>query len=170
MRSFRIAPSLLLLPALLGAQEAAPAPAFDFSIRNIMRGPELYGRAPTNVRWSADGRWIYFQWNPAGTDWREPLRPYRVRASAGAQPERLTNAQADSAAPYVAEGVFSPDKRSRVVEALGDIWLVSLRDGAARRLTQTVAAESRPTFSADGRTVYFVRDGNAYSLSLADGL
>jgi dipeptidyl aminopeptidase/acylaminoacyl peptidase len=170
MRSFRFASSLLLVPALLGAQAASAAPAFDFSIRNIMRGPELYGRAPTNVRWSADGRWIYFQWNPAGTDWREPLRPFRIRATAGAQPERLTNAQADSAAPYVADGVVSPDKRSRVVEALGDIWLVSLRDGTARRLTQTVAAESRPTFSADGRTVYFVRESNAFSLSLADGL
>lgn len=170
MRSPRFAAFLLLVPALLGAQTPAPAAAFDFSIRNIMRGPELYGRAPTNVRWSADGRWIYFQWNPPGTDWREPLRPYRVRAEAGAQPERLTNAQADSAAPYVADGVLAPDRRSRVVEALGDLWLVSLRDGGARRLTQTVAAESRPTFSVDGRTVYFVRDGNAFSLSLTDGM
>src|SRR6202022_880223 len=72
---------------------------FDFSIKNIMRGPELYGRVPSNVRWSADGRWIYFQWNAPGTDWREPLRPYRVRAIAGAAPERITLAQADSALP-----------------------------------------------------------------------
>ena len=169
MPSFRFVTLLLLAPALLEAQTAA-TPAFDFSIRNIMRGPELYGRAPANVHWSADGRWIYFQWNPPGTDWREPLRPYRVRAEAAAQPERLTNAQSDSAAPYVADGVVAPDRRSRVVEALGDLWLVSLRGGSARRLTQTVAAESRPTFSSDGRTVYFVRDGNAYSLSLTDGM
>lgn len=170
MRSSVFVASLLLAPALLGAQATGVTPAFDFSIRNIMRGPELYGRAPMTVRWSADGRWIYFQWNSPGTDWREPLRPYRVRAEAGAQPERLTNAQADSAAPYVADGVLAPDRRSRVVEALGDLWLVSLRDGSARRLTQTVAVESRPTFSADGRTVFFVRDGNAYSLSLTDGM
>jgi dipeptidyl aminopeptidase/acylaminoacyl peptidase len=169
MRSLRLAALFLALPARLAAQAATPASDFDFSIRNIMRGPELYGRQPTNVRWSADGRWIYFQWNPPGSDWREPLRPFRVRAQAGAQPERLTTAQADSAAPYVADGKVSPDRRSRVVDALGDIWLVSRRDGTARRLTQTVAAESRPSFSADGRSVYFVRENNAYSLSLADG-
>src|SRR5258705_9277908 len=99
MRSFRLAAPLLALPVVLAAQAATSAPAFDFSIKNIMRGPELYGRAPTNVRWSADGHWIHFQWNAPGTDWREPLRPYRVRAAAGAQPERLTTAQADSAAP-----------------------------------------------------------------------
>src|SRR3954466_12082158 len=130
MRSLRLAvTSLAALPALVGGQSPASTSAFDFSICNIMRGPELYGRAPTNVRWTADGRWIHFQWNPAGTDWREPLHPYRVRAQAGAQPERLTTAQADSAAPSIADGPLSPDKRSRVVEALGDIWLVTPRDG-----------------------------------------
>jgi dipeptidyl aminopeptidase/acylaminoacyl peptidase len=168
MNLLRTAAALLVLPATLAAQGAV-SDSMVFSIRNIMRGPELYGRTPTNVRWSADSRWIYFQWNAAGTDWREPLRPYRVRAEAGAQPERLTNAQADSAAAYVAGGKRSPDGRSRVVEANGDIYLVSLRDGSARRLTQTVAAESHPDYSSDGRTVYFVRENNAYALSLADG-
>jgi dipeptidyl aminopeptidase/acylaminoacyl peptidase len=170
MRSLGSALSLWLfvVPAALSGQ-APTSKGFDFSIKNIMRGPELYGRVPTNVRWSADGRWIYFQWNPPATDWREPLRPYRVRVEAGAQPERLTAAQADSAAPYIADGPRSPDGRSRVVEANGDIYLISFLDGGARRLTQTVAAESNPSFSSDGRTVYFVRDNNAYSLSLADG-
>ncbi|MEP6730790.1 MAG: prolyl oligopeptidase family serine peptidase [bacterium] len=142
---------------------------FDFTIKNIMRGPELYGRAPTNVRWSADGRWIYFQWNAPGTDWREPLRPYRVRAAAGAVPERITLAQSDSALPYITEGTLSPDGRSRAVDANGDLYLVQFKDGQARRLTQTVANETRPTFSADGKTIFFVRDGNAYSMALAGG-
>ncbi len=26
----------------------------------MMRGPEIYGRAPARVRWSPDGQWIYF--------------------------------------------------------------------------------------------------------------
>jgi dipeptidyl aminopeptidase/acylaminoacyl peptidase len=142
---------------------------FDFSIKNIMRGPELYGRAPTNIRWSADGRWIYFQWNAPGSDWREALRPHRVRAAAGAVPERITPAQADSALPYIAEGTRSPDGRSRAVEANGDLYLVQLKDGSARRLTQTVANETRPTFSADGKALYFLRDGNAFSMLLAGG-
>jgi dipeptidyl aminopeptidase/acylaminoacyl peptidase len=170
MRLSPIVAALALLPAALAAQAGAPiASGFDFTIPNIMRGPEVYGRAPANVRWSADGRWIYFQWNEAGTDWREPLRPYRVRAEAGAKPERLTAAQADSAAPYSAEGMTSPDGHSRVVEANGDIYVVSFRDGSARRVTQTVASESQPAWSADGRTVYFMRDGNAFAITLGDG-
>ena len=164
--------TLALAPALSAQAPVARVSSgegFDFTIGNIMRGPELYGRAPTNLRWSADGRWIYFQWNAPGADWREPLRPYRVRATAGSAPERLTIAQADSALPYIAEGTLSPDARSRVVDANGDLYLVRLGDGSARRLTQTVANETRPTFSSDGQTIYFLRDNNAFAMSLAGG-
>jgi len=162
----------LLLPASLLAQDTTTRPAripasFDFSIANIMRGPELYGRAPTNVRWSADSRWIVFRWNEPGADWREPMHAYRIRAVPGSKPERLSIAQTDSAAPYVADGPRSPDGRSRVVEANGDLYIVTWQ-GALRRLTQTAEDESNPTWSRDGSTVYFVRDGNAYALRLAD--
>src|SRR5439155_892605 len=43
------------------------------------------------------------------------------------------------------------------------------RTGAKRRLTQTPAPESDPAWSADGRTVYFTREGNAWALGLEDG-
>ena len=39
---------------------AQQKPAFDFTIANIMRGPEIYGREPANVRWTLDGKWVYF--------------------------------------------------------------------------------------------------------------
>jgi len=94
-----LAPTLLALATL-----AAQSPTFELTVANIMRGPDHYGREPRNVRWSADGRWIYFLWNPPGTEWSEPLAPYRVRAAAGAAPERLSEAQVDSAGLLFAEG------------------------------------------------------------------
>ena len=63
----------LLLPAFASAQDST---AFALTVPNIMRGPELYGRAPGDVRWSADSRWIYFTWLEPGTDWRERPRPF----------------------------------------------------------------------------------------------
>jgi dipeptidyl aminopeptidase/acylaminoacyl peptidase len=170
MRTASIAAALFLAPAGLAAQAGAPiASGFDFTIANIMRGPEVYGREPSKVHWSADGHWIRFQWNEPGTDWREPLHAYRVRAEPGARPERLTAAQADSAAPYFADGITSPDGRSRVVEANGDIYVATFRDGTVRRVTQTVASESQPSWSANGRSVYFMRDNNAFAVTLSDG-
>src|SRR3954462_9154142 len=95
--------------ATLGAQTPSAQPvagrdSFDFSIKGIMRGHDMVGRAPSDVRWSADSRWIYFSWNPPGTAPNEPLASYRVRAEPGAVPESLTVAKLDSAGPLAASG------------------------------------------------------------------
>ena len=156
--------------ALTAQQPAAPSRgAFDFSIKGIMRGHDLVGRTPENVRWSADSKWIYFDWNPPGTDWRVPPTPYRVRAAAGAVPESLTVAQMDSAGPSAANGELSTDKRLRAVEWAGDIFVVDQRTAAVRRLTSTEAQESDPHFDRGAHHVYFVRDNNAFSFDLATG-
>src|SRR5687768_17988302 len=167
--------SLLISAAALQAQSVPSAPprtagAFEFSIANMMRGPELYGREPGRVQWSADGRWIYFTWNPPGTDWREPARPYRVRPVAGSAPERVTDAHMDTVGPLLETGALSRDRRSRVVSYSGDLYIVSLAAGTARRLTETAAEERSPHFSADGRRVFFVRDNNVFSIDLDGGL
>src|SRR5688572_2520593 len=114
--SIRLVLGAIVVPALVPAQR----PAFDLSIANIMRGPEVYGREPQRVRWSADGRYIYFYWNAPGEKWSEPTQPYRVRATAGATPEKLTEAQMDSAGPLFADGSYTKDRRLKIVSFEGD--------------------------------------------------
>ncbi len=174
MRIPLIAVASLAGVASLGSQQPAvpttrQASSFDFSIKGIMRGHELVGREPTRVRWSADSHWIYFEWNPPGTDWREPPHPYRVRAEAGATPEALTVARMDSAGPGAASGDLSGDKRFRAVEWSGDIFVADLHTGTVRRLTSTAAKESDPHFDRGAHHVFFVRENNAFSVDLASG-
>ena len=147
----------------------AQSTAFDFSIENIMRGPEIYGRPPERVSWTPDSRWIYFYWNPPGTDWREDVKPYRVRAQAGAKPEEVAPAVMDSVGPLLQEGSESRDHRLRAVSYRGDVYMVDVRSSTARRLTNTRTTESEPRISADGRTIFFVRDDNVFSLDPASG-
>jgi dipeptidyl aminopeptidase/acylaminoacyl peptidase len=161
---------LCALPIAASSLAAQRASGFEFTIKNIMRGPELYGREPQNVRWSADGKWIYFNWLEPGSDWRLPARPFRVRATPGSAPERVTEAQMDSVAPLLDQGKLSPDGRTKVVGSGGDLFLVDVAAGTSRRLTQTLDIESNPTFSADGRDVYFTRNDNIYALTLDGGL
>ena len=160
----------LILAALVAAPLTAQSPSgrFDLSIPNIMRGPELYGRPPQNPRFTPNGEWIYFNWLPPGTDWRETNKPYRVRAQAGATPERVTDAHMDSVGPSLAQGVLSRDGSRRAVSYNGDLYLIDVRSGATRRLTDTPPiTESNPSFAADGRKLYFLRDGqNVMSLDL----
>ncbi|MEO7360589.1 MAG: hypothetical protein ABI120_09670, partial [Gemmatimonadaceae bacterium] len=63
--SLTLAISVPILCSPLAVLSAQQKP-FEFTIANIMRGPELYGREPANIRWSADNQWIYFSWNPPG--------------------------------------------------------------------------------------------------------
>ena len=161
---FFVVPLLLLAS---GAAAQTSNARFEFTIANIMRGPELYGREPQRPRWTPDNRWIYFNWLPAGTDWRETLKPYRVRAQAGAIPERVTEAHMDSVGPLVETGVLSPDKSRKVVSYNGDLFLVDMKTAGLRRLTETVVDERDPQFSADGKRIYFIRDGmNVMALDL----
>lgn len=163
---------LFLLLALSVVSADAQTPAFDLSVKNIMRGPELYGREPSQVRWSADGEWVYFRWLEPGAAWNESLKPFRVAPRAGARPERVSEAHMDSVAPMLASGPRSRDGRMRVVTAGGDVWLHQINGARVtlRRITQTLVNESSAKFSLDERLVYFVRENNAYSFDLATGL
>ena len=171
MRVKQSATALLALaigsvPAVLSAQNKP----FALTVPNIMRGPELYGREPGNVRWSADNQWIYFNWNPPGTPWDTPTAPYRVRATAGAKPELVTQAHVDSMAPYLADGPTTRDGATRAVSARGDLYLIATRTGQARQLTATVAAETNPLFSTDEKFLIFQSAGNAFAIDLGTGL
>jgi dipeptidyl aminopeptidase/acylaminoacyl peptidase len=156
------------------AESQAPAPSSARSAKRltvewIMRGPELVGREPANVRWSPDSQWLYFNWLPPGSSWRESVVPFRVRAAAGSTPERLTLAQADSLAPLTAAGATSRDLQRRIVSLRGDLFLIELPSGTIRRLTETPAApEVDPSFDAAGSRVYFRRDQNLFAFGLAD--
>jgi dipeptidyl aminopeptidase/acylaminoacyl peptidase len=156
----------LLLPAFAPAQDST---AFALTVPNIMRGPELYGRPPGDVRWSADSRWIYFNWLEPGTDWRERPRPFRVRAEAGARPEQVTEAHMDSTGPLIAERRYTRDRRQAVVARDGDLYLLDTRRNTARRLTQTVAVERDPHFDATERRIFFIRDDNVFAIELDGG-
>lgn len=164
--------TLLALAAPLAAQTPTPQDSVSpwLNVTYIMRGPENTGREPTAVRWTPDSRWIYFRWDEPGTSWRERPHQYRVEAKAGAIPEPVSDAAADSAAPLIAEGSLSPDKRFRVVSARGDLWLVDLKTSTLRRLTDTRGAESDPQYGADGHNVFFTRDDNLFGLDLTSGL
>ena len=72
---------------------------------------------------------------------------------------------------YVADGPRSPDGRTRVVEANGDLYLVQLAGRPARRLTQTVARRSRiPTvLVTTARPSTSCATATPTRMSLADG-
>ena len=155
-----------LLP--LGAQQRDTT-RFHLDIPSIMRGEETVGRSPTGVQWSADSKWIYFQWAPPGTDWRAPTMPYRVRAEAGAVPEKVSAALRDSVLALNAGGPTTRDGKWRVVNLQGDLWLVDMSNGQRRRLTNTAQAEQAVGWSFDNSRIFYRVADAVFSLRVADG-
>ena len=158
--------SLRVTVVLLLFALAAHAQTFDLTIDNIMRGPNLYGYSPEEVRWAPDGAKIYFSWKR----WDDPLQKdrdtYVVNRDGGGL-RKLSDEEKKDAPP--AGGDRTRDKRSIVYADDGDIYLWEAATGKRRALTQTTDVESSPHFTFDEQRVTFVRDNNLFAISLRDG-
>ncbi|PYQ46839.1 MAG: hypothetical protein DMF59_20535, partial [Acidobacteria bacterium] len=149
------------LVVLLAA--AAQAQNFDLTIDNIMRGPNLYGYPPQDLRWTPDSSKIYFSWK----QWNDPLEKDRdtyVVNRDGSGLRKLSDEEKKDAPPV--SGEFTRDKRRIVYVDDGDIYLW---DGKRHAITQTTDTESAPHFTFDEQRVTFVRDNNLFVVSLRDG-
>jgi len=65
MRTFKpliLLPFAFILAAAVPHAQAPAAAPFALTVESIMRGPDLVGYPPENLRWSADSRTPYFDW------------------------------------------------------------------------------------------------------------
>src|SRR5271165_1009553 len=150
---------------LLVVGTARPAGKFELTIDNIMRGPELVGYEPGEVRWSGDGQHIYFRWKQASDPLLHDPDTYVVGRD-GSGLRKLSIEEAHNAAP--ASGDLSKDCTRIVYAREGDVYVYDRSTGQTRRLTHTTDIESSPHWLRDGKRVAFTRANNLYVLSLVD--
>jgi dipeptidyl aminopeptidase/acylaminoacyl peptidase len=158
--------ALAALAFAVPAQAQTAADGFDLSVRNIMRGPELVGRSPDEVRFSVDGRWVYFRWrSPEAADTLSHI--YRVPATGGT-PELLADSVADRTAPGPGDDGWNEARTRRAFMRLGDVYVADV-NGTERRITQTPARENGAELSTDGRTVYWLSSNNVFAQDVDGG-
>jgi dipeptidyl aminopeptidase/acylaminoacyl peptidase len=163
----RISLAILALTLLAGQLSEVPAQGrFLLTIDNIMRGPELYGYPPQDVRWSGDNKRIYFQWKQASDPIEKPLDTWVVPRDSG-DPRKLSDDEARTAPP--ASGNTTRDRKRTVYVRDGDIFLYDFISDKSRQLTKTTEAEKDPRFTQDEKRVAFSRGGNLYVLDLSQG-
>jgi dipeptidyl aminopeptidase/acylaminoacyl peptidase len=139
---------------------------FLLTIDNIMRGPELYGYPPQDVRWSGDNQRIYFQWKQASDPIDKPTDTWMIPRDSG-YPRKLSDDDAKTAPP--AAGDMTRDRKRTVYARDGDIFLYDFTTDKARQLTKTSDTERDPRFTQDEKRVAFTRGGNLYVLALDGG-
>jgi dipeptidyl aminopeptidase/acylaminoacyl peptidase len=151
----------LTAPVYTEQQGSAPPGAraqasFPLTVDSIMRGPELVGNPPNNLRWSGDSKELYFEWLIPKDDQPSTW----VVSRDGGAPRRLTEAERRLAP--LANGQWD-SKRQRVLGVdRGDIVII---DSVARKridVTRTTGNESSPRWAKNETHVTFVRDNNLF--------
>lgn len=136
------------------AQQLTP-----LTVEKIMRDQKWIGTPPSNFRWSADSKKIFFDWN---LDHKEKNALYQV----GIGSAKIERAQKDQVQKAIGLNYNYNIKRTfGLVEKAGDIYCYNLKTGSGQRLTHTVDYESNSRFLLNGNIV-FQRTGNIFELNL----
>jgi dipeptidyl aminopeptidase/acylaminoacyl peptidase len=162
LKPFILAIVSFALPAMAFVTvRAANAP---LTLELLAQDPAKWiGTAPSAVRWSEDGKSIYFNWNPDAKDDPELF----VIPREGGTPSRVPREQYRNIPP--AEAEHNRDSTMKVYAAYGDVFVVTTPAGQGRRLTDTEATERNPHFTFDGKAVTFERDQNLFAVNLETG-
>jgi dipeptidyl aminopeptidase/acylaminoacyl peptidase len=153
---------LLLILCALGltaspvSTEQNGAKPFPLTVDSIMRGPELVGNPPSNLRWSGDSKEIYFEWRLA----KEDQASTWVVGRDGGSPRRLTEAERRMAP--LTNGQWDARRRRVLGVDRGDIVIIDTVARTRLDVTRTTGTESSPRWARNETHVTFVRDNNLF--------
>jgi len=143
--------------------EQKPAPSgFPLTVDSIMRGPELVGNPPSNLRWSGDSQSLYFEWLMP----KEDLPATWVVARGGGTPRRLTDAERRLAP--LANGQWDAKRRRMLGTDRGDIVIIDTIANRRIEVTRTTGNESNPRWAKEETHVTFIRDNNLFIVPVQD--
>jgi len=134
------------------------------TIEKIMRDPKWIGVAPSDIKWSDDGKKIYFKWNTDNT-FRGEL--YYITPN-NFTPQKVSDKERGEITPIYGSK-WNQAHTLKVYSRGGDIYLENIKSGKTIQLTRTTDTESSPTFNADGSEVLFIKADNLYALKLNGG-
>ena len=147
----------MLLVAATSAITHTQAPsAFPLTIDSIMRGPELVGYPPGNMRWSGDSKQLYFEWQMP----KEDTAATWVVGREGGAPKRLSDAERRLAP--LTNGTWDAERRRVLGVDRGDIVVIDTVAHKRIDITRTTGNESGPRWTKGETHVTFVRDNNLF--------
>lgn len=153
---------LLLLAATTVAN--AQTPLGKLTVEKIMRDPKWIGTSPSGVSWSADGKYLFFNWNPAAA----PADSMYYITAANKVPMKASPA-------FVRETVFANtivynSKRTAFAYVKNtDIYYTDIKSGQTKRIVNTSDFEYSPQFSFNDTKLVYTRSQNLYAWDIRTG-
>lgn len=159
MKKIGIPFAALFIGCFVSAQSLAP-----LTVEKIMRDPKWIGTSPSNPLWSADGKSLYFNWNPD----EAPADSLYYVNSSNKIPRKVQAFQKENII-YARDIRVNAAKTAYVYAKDGDICMVNNKTGIIQRITQTAEKESAPAFSFNDTKVIYQLNGNLYAWDIANG-
>lgn len=156
MRKLLMALVLVACGVALDAAQRSASATFPLTVDSIMRGPELVGYPPSDLRWSGDSKDLYFEWRMPKED---EAATYRVGRDGG-QPQRLSDAERKLAP--LPNGSWDTDRKRVAGIDRGDVVVIDTVAHTRVDVTHTTATESSVRWTRNGTHVTFVRDNNLF--------
>lgn len=135
------------------------------TIEKIMQNPEKWiGTVPENLSWSEDSKSIFFSWNP-GKDTLSSVHSYSLltRNISKVLPEEKSKLSTN-------EGEYRLDYSAKVFVRSGNIFLLDMKKGTEKQLTDWLGQASQVHFLTDQQSISFVFNQNLYLLKLESGM
>jgi dipeptidyl aminopeptidase/acylaminoacyl peptidase len=151
---------LLVQQTLITYSQLSP-----LSVEKIMRDPKWIGTSPSTPQWTADGKYLLFNWNPekAAADslyYISPNAPVPQKSTWAFRQAVITENQVQ----------YNTQYDQYVYAQNGDIYLTFIKTGITRRITQSVATEGNPQFSFNDHKIVYTREQNAWAWDIQTGL
>ena len=168
---------LLCLPGLSVLAQSIPKTPPTLTVETIMQDPKIWiGTSPSNPFWSDDSQTLYFSWNPTQAQGDSLYkvtftRPAKGKLFTTSQPVKVSPDER-RALPTAPVAAYNRAYTQRVFDRQGDLFLLDIKSGKIRQLTNTVDVETDPVFSGDQQQVVFRRGGpgsNLFSINLQSG-
>ncbi len=134
------------------------------TIEKIMSDPKWIGSSPGNVFWSEDGKHVFFYWN------REKAANgslYMISKSGGIPKKVPISLQKKLPSR---RGNYNRIRTKKVYEKNGDIFLLEIKNGRIKQITNTLQRESNPQFSFDEKKIFFQKGNNLFSWNIETGI
>jgi len=134
------------------------------TVEKIMRDPKWIGTSPSNVSWSADGQYLYFNWNPDNA----PSDSIYFITLSNHIPQKASVSQKQNL--ITSESVTWNEARTAYVYAKdGDVFFTDTKTGRTKRIIQTTEKENNPQFSFNDTKIVYTRDQNLYAWDITTG-
>ncbi|HUP12100.1 MAG TPA: hypothetical protein VM187_07815, partial [Niastella sp.] len=154
----------LLLGVLLHFTLITYAQLSPLTVEKIMRDPKWIGASPSNLQWTADGKHLLFNWNPE----KATIDSLYYITPTATTPQKTTW-EFRKAAITGNQIKYNAAHDQYVYAQDGDVYLLHIKTGLRRRVTQTAATEMYPQFAYYDQKIVYTREQNAWAWDIQTG-